>query len=75
MVNINPIGLVLTLIGLFAVVWPYWVARFRVTLRAIGSTRTLSEVEPAGWNVMLTRVAGIVITAVGVAVLFRIITV
>lgn len=75
MVNLNPFGLLFVLPGLIASIWPYRVARLRETLNAIGSTRSLSDVEPAGWNVTLTRIIGIVAIVVGLAVLFGVIPV
>ena len=41
--------------------------RFSEQLDAIGSTRPMEEVEPAGWNVLLTRLVGAVITVAGLA--------
>jgi hypothetical protein len=41
------------------------VARFNEQLDAIGSTTPASEVEPAGWNVALTRLGGVVVAAIG----------
>jgi hypothetical protein len=41
--------------------------RFSEQLDAIGSTTPIDEVEPAGWNVMLTRLVGALITFAGLA--------
>lgn len=41
--------------------------RFSEQLDAIGSTRPMEEVEPAGWNVMLTRIVGAVVAFAGLA--------
>lgn len=34
-------------------------------MQGIGSTRSWDEIEPADWNVSLTRVAGILFVVVG----------
>lgn len=70
MVDLNPFGMVFVVLGFLAMVWPYRVARFRQAWQAIGSTRSLSDVEPADWNVTLTRVVGVVFILLGGAVLF-----
>ena len=41
--------------------------RFSEQMDAIGSKRPMEEVEPAAWNVMLTRLIGAVIAFAGVA--------
>lgn len=51
--------------GIPGAVWPYKFARFEEQLDAIGSKRSWSEVEPAEWKVLLTRVMGIVMALVG----------
>jgi uncharacterized membrane protein len=40
-------------------------ARFSEQLDAIGSTRRWSEVEPADWKVMLTKISGVVLLLIG----------
>lgn len=50
--------------------WPYRLARFGERLDAIGSKRSWSEVEPAGWKVLVTRIAGVGIILIGVVGLF-----
>lgn len=69
MVSFNPIGIVLVVYGVLALIWPYRVARFHQRWRAIGSTRSLSDVEPASWYMTLTRVIGLVVIAFGLNVL------
>lgn len=51
--------------GIPGAIWPYELAKFGEQLDAIGSKRSWSEVEPAGWNVALTRAVGIGMTVVG----------
>ena len=70
MVQINPLGVILVLVGLPGVIWPYRAARLDEVLDAIGSKRSMSEVEPAGWRVMLTRVASILFVLFGLAMTF-----
>lgn len=55
----EPAGLLFVLLGAVAAVWPYRIAKFGEAMDAIGSKRRSSEVEPADWNVGLTRVFGI----------------
>lgn len=75
MVTVNPFGAVFIVVGLLGAIWPYRVARFREALDAIGSTRKMSEVEPAGWMVTLTRVGSIVAFLIGVVVLLGLVSV
>jgi hypothetical protein len=56
---------ILLVFGLPGAIWPYKVARFEEQLDAIGSKRSWSEVEPAGWKVVLTRVIGVGMAGVG----------
>lgn len=65
----NPIRIIIVLFGLLGVIWPYKLARFNEQFDAIGSKRRASAVEPAEWNVMLTRVSSAVMVLIGVAVL------
>lgn len=46
------------LVGIVFAVWPYGVAMVGEQLDAIGSKRSPSEVEPADWNVTLTKYIG-----------------
>lgn len=66
----NPAGLLLVLFGLPAAIWPYKMARFEEQMDSIGSKRSWSEVEPAEWKVVLTRIAGVVMMLIGVAMSF-----
>lgn len=75
MVNVNPFGAIVVVIGLLGAIWPYRVARSQEALDAIGSTRNVSEVEPAGWMITLTRIVGIVAIAAGFMILFGIISI
>jgi hypothetical protein len=58
-------GLVLVVFGAVGAKFARGVARFNEQLDAIGSTTPASEVEPAGWNVALTRLGGVVVAAIG----------
>lgn len=49
-------------ISLYGVANPYNVARFFEQADAIESKRQSTNVEPANWNVSLTRVASIIMT-------------
>lgn len=60
------IGFIMLLFGLPGALAPYKVARFGEQLDAIGSKTRSRDVEPADWNVLLTRVVGIGMTLVGV---------
>ncbi|WP_338729171.1 hypothetical protein [Haladaptatus sp. DJG-WS-42] len=62
---INPVGIFLLLAGLPAALWPYRLARLGEQVDAIGSTTPLAGVEPADWNVLLTRVIGVGMILVG----------
>lgn len=62
---VNLAGLVFVLFGLPMALFPYRVAKLSEGLDAIGSTRDATTVEPAGWNVHLTRVVGVVLVVVG----------
>ncbi len=65
----NPIGIIIVLFGLIGTIWPYKLARFNEQMDSIGSRRRFSDVEPAGWNVALTRVVGVVMVIIGVILL------
>jgi hypothetical protein len=52
-------GLFLVLLGLPVALFPYPVARFSERVDAIGSTTLWTQVEPAEWTVLLTRVVGV----------------
>lgn len=59
-------GIFLFVLGLPALIWPYESAKLGEQLDAIGSRRRISEVEPAGWKVSLTKFMGIVLSGGGV---------
>ncbi|WP_227353060.1 hypothetical protein [Haladaptatus salinisoli] len=63
------VGSVLLGLGLLGVRHAYGVARFEERLDAVGSARRTGSVEPAEWNVALTRVLGGCLAAVGAAIL------
>lgn len=69
MVSIHPMGLFLLLGGLLGALWPYKVAKFGEQWDSIGSKRSWSSVEPADWNVMLTRGLGILFSFFGIIIL------
>lgn len=56
--NVAAISLLLVGIGVPSVVLPYQLTRLSEQFDAIGSTRRLRGVEPAAWNVWLTRAFG-----------------
>ena len=65
-------GLSLVAIGILMYRHPYYLSRLGEQLDAIGSRTRVSEVEPAGWNVFLTKVIGggivlfgLLLTAIG----------
>jgi hypothetical protein len=64
--EVQAVGLVLLAFGLPGAIWPYRVTRFAERVQGLGSKRSWDEIEPADWNVSVTRVAGIVFTVVGV---------
>ena len=55
--------------GVPCALWPYRMARLGEQFDAVGSKTPQSEVEPAGWNVMLTRVVGVAMTLTGLMML------
>jgi len=62
-------GLVLLAVGLYGAFRPYQLARFGEQLDAIGSKRSLGEVEPADWNVFFTRIVSVALSVFGSGVL------
>lgn len=58
-------GIVLLALGAIEVRYARQLTRFGEQLDAIGSTTRASEVEPAEWNVWLTKIFGMVIAGVG----------
>lgn len=69
MISVHLAGVMLISVGLLAAIWPYRVARFQEAIDAIGSTRKLSEVEPANWRVILTQASGLIIIVAGIVIL------
>lgn len=67
---VQPSGIVVAALGVPALVWPYRVSRLGERMDAIGSTRRASEVEPADWNVLLTRIVGAAFVLFGVGIAF-----
>jgi hypothetical protein len=61
-------GLLLLIVGLPGAVYPYQVTRFFERLDAIGSETRLTEVEPADWNVLVTRIFSVGLSLVGVSI-------
>jgi hypothetical protein len=59
------LGPLLALVGAGIFKFAYGLTRFNEQLDAIGSTTRSSEVEPAGWNVALTRFVGAAIAVGG----------
>ena len=69
MASIHPMGLFLLVGGLLGALWPYKVAKFGEQWDSIGSKRSWYSVEPADWNVTLTRGLGILFSVFGVVIL------
>ncbi|EFW93720.1 hypothetical protein ZOD2009_01215 [Haladaptatus paucihalophilus DX253] len=65
----NPLGLFIALLGIAQAAKPYGFARFQEQMDAIGSKRRSSEVEPAEWKVLWTRVMGVILTVIGLGLL------
>lgn len=63
------VGLLFVLFGGVGALFPRAVARFGEQMDAIGSTTPADEVEPAEWNVVLTRILSAVFAAVGLGLL------
>jgi cytochrome c-type biogenesis protein CcmH/NrfG len=59
------VALALAAVGGVMAAVPYPVARFSERLDAVGSTTQWTRVEPAGWKVLVTRVAGVIIVVMG----------
>lgn len=59
------LGVVMLVFAGLGIAYPYKVARIGEMLDAIGSTRNLDAVEPAQWNVLLTRILSVVLALVG----------
>ncbi|ELZ73694.1 hypothetical protein C457_00365 [Haloferax prahovense DSM 18310] len=57
-------------VGLPAAAFPSRVSKLGERVDAIGSKTSKDEVEPAEWNVTLTRFVGVFTSALGVAYLF-----
>ncbi|MFB6206868.1 MAG: hypothetical protein ABEJ05_10130 [Haloglomus sp.] len=60
------LGPVIALIGAGIYRFAYGIAKFDEQTDAIGSTTPSSEVEPAGWNVFLTKALGALVALAGV---------
>nr|WP_241429874.1 hypothetical protein [Haloferax larsenii] len=67
-------GVFVSLLGAVMLVKPRQSARVLEQLNAIGSKRNLRTVEPADWNVTLTRAVGGVIFLMGVAFLLLVLS-
>ncbi|WP_436906717.1 hypothetical protein [Halosimplex marinum] len=59
------VGLVVVAVGAVMVRYAYGISRFSEQLDAIGSTTPAHEVEPAAWNVALTKIGGGLVIAFG----------
>jgi hypothetical protein len=55
----------LIIVGIPTLLYPYKVARFEERLDGIGSKRSWSEIEPAEWKVLLNRLVGFILVAIG----------
>lgn len=59
------LGGLFVLLGIVGFRYAYGLTRLSEQLDAIGSTTSSSDVEPAGWNVALTRIGSVVIGLIG----------
>ena len=65
----NPLlGFLLLAWGFSMAVWPDRLAQLEEQIDVIGSRRSWSEVEPAGWKVALTRIVGVAVSVFGLFV-------
>ena len=74
MVVFEPVGLLILVIGLPLALWPYEIIRNTVEFRAsatelAGGGQRGIDGHPPNW-VSLARLAGVVVTILGIAVLF-----
>ena len=53
--------------AVLSALFPYRVARLGELKDAIGSTTPFSDVEPATWKVLLTRLSGVVVAVLALA--------
>ena len=67
-------GLLVSVLGAVMLVKPRRSARVLEQLNAIGSKRKLRTVEPADWNVTLTRIVGGAIFVMGLVFLLLVFT-
>jgi len=63
------LGFIVLVFGAGSAYFARPVARISEQIDAIGSTTPASEVEPAEWNVVLTRIVGILFAVLGVAMM------
>ncbi len=63
------VGVLFLVLGAVSARYAYGVARLGEQIDAIGSTTPASTVEPTGWNVALTRIGGVVLALIGLAML------
>ena len=66
--GVLPLGVMLLLLGAPGTLCPYKLTRLGEHLDAIGSTTPVREVEPARWNVLITRIVSGAMVVFGAAV-------
>lgn len=66
--GVLPLGVMLLLLGAPGTLYPYKLTRLGEQLDAIGSTTPAREVEPARWNVLITRIVSGAMVVFGSAV-------
>ena len=64
MAAIEPLSILLILIGIPFTLWPYQVTKIYEIVDAIGRSPS-GPVEPADWYVTLTRISGILFLGIG----------
>lgn len=69
MVYIHPMGALLIVLGVLGALWPYRLTKLNEQLDSIGSKRSWNSVEPADWNVALTRFLGVAFVIFGILVI------
>jgi hypothetical protein len=68
--DLRLVGVMFLAFGIPGAVFPYRVTKVGEQIDAFGSKTPRDEIEPAEWNVTLTRFVGVFATVLGVAYLF-----
>ncbi|SIR98666.1 hypothetical protein SAMN05421858_4998 [Haladaptatus litoreus] len=56
-------------LGLFGMRYAYQLTRFGEQIDAIGSKQRFSDVEPAEWNVSLSRALSLIVVLTGIVII------